>query len=741
MGRGCVWEMQCGIRAAGKKRRNDVLQPAVTTPVRLASLIFAVMKRRDFLRGAGAFIVAAKLAGCGDNKAGPDAGPDAAPLPGTFAFPQGVSSGDPRANSVVLWTRAVGVDPSSAPIPLRVEVATDESFVMVVVDQMVEATAASDHCVRVLVTGLSANTIYHYRFTAGQDKIAGRTHTAPAADADVQVNVAWVSCQDYQAGHFGAYRQMIDDDLKRAREDEIHFVVHLGDTIYETIDESSQRPLDANFQFIKLRNADGSPRVVPAFPSGGRFGSTAYANTIDDYRHLYKTFFSDPDVQAARALWPFIYTWDDHEFTNDSWQSMANYSNASSVDEPAQKRKLAASQAWFEYIPVQLSGATGPSGVTQDAKDFAKTDISDAPFTTPNADNFVAEPNNAMAIGAMTIYRSLRWGKHVELVMTDERSYRSDHAVPEELAALASAAFFDPRNFLPLPVVNILDQGATANGGNPPATVGPIPNPRRQSPVGTMLGKAQKAWFKATMQASDATWKLWGNEVPLMRMFVQGAAFGLGFDRVLDGDAWDGYPSERAELLSFLGANNIKNVVALTGDIHAHFAGILMDNYDSGTPNPVGCELIAAGIASNSLFSFYESATRTLPASLRGLVTVDASAAGGSKFTENLNLLIQHGTASAGTFAATKDLATALGASVAVNPHIKYVDTNAQGYGYAKVTADQIEAELVTINRPIGTPSPTVPGARRVASFTIPKDNPAGMTGPTVTGTKPFPLT
>jgi alkaline phosphatase D len=113
-----------------------------------------------------------------------------------------------------------------------------------------------------------------------------------------------------------------------------------------------------------------------------------------------------------------------------------------------------------------------------------------------------------------------------------------------------------------------------------------------------------------------------------------------------------------------------------------------------------------------------------------------------------LNLLLQHGFYAAGTYAANPTNATtqparigvALTQSTPVNPHLKYVDTDAQGYGYAKVTATQIDAQLVTINRPVGAASMTAPGIKRTASFVIPKDDPAGMTT-TVTGTKPFPLT
>ncbi len=63
---------------------------------------------------------------------------------------------------------------------------------------------------------------------AGRDSIAGRTRTAPETGADLPVNLAWVSCQDYGAGHYGAYRQMIIDDDARPAADRIHFVAHLG---------------------------------------------------------------------------------------------------------------------------------------------------------------------------------------------------------------------------------------------------------------------------------------------------------------------------------------------------------------------------------------------------------------------------------------------------------------------------------------------------------------------------------
>ncbi|HSR95524.1 MAG TPA: alkaline phosphatase D family protein [Kofleriaceae bacterium] len=673
-----------------------------------------------------------------------------------FRFPQGLASGDPRASSVVLWTRIVPTSGNAAaPVRLRVQVATDVRCENRVVDREIVATEASDHTVRVLVTGLRPATRYHYRFVAGRDSITGQTRTAPSANADVQVNLAWVSCQDYSAGFYGAYRQMIVDDDARPEADRIHAVVHLGDMIYETRADAFQAALDDNFNPIALTNADGTPREVPAFPSGGghRAGHE-FAQTLADYRHLYKTYLSDPDIQAARARWPFVSTWDDHEFTDDCWQSQANYTDGVGLDEGDQTRRLAASQAWFEFVPVQLTGAGGVPHVPNEAHDFAPVAVSDATFTPPNDDNFVPEPNNAAAIGAIAIYRSLRFGRHVELVMTDQRSYRSDHAIPEELTQ--NPVFFAPRAILPLPLVNTLDAGRTANNNDPPDAVSFLggavvfPNLRKASPPGTVLGKAQKAWWKATMKGSNATWKLWGNEVTLMRLKVQQLGATDVSDRVLAGDSWDGYATERNELMGFLRSEAIQNVVVLSGDIHAAFAGTILDNYDAAAPTAVACELVAPGITSNSLFSTLEAGSRAVDPALRGLFTVDASASGGARFTENVNLLLLDGVQAAGTFAGAIAqgapvqfaLAAALGAADPnTNPHLKYVDSNAQGYGYTKVTASQIAATIVTINRPVTGPTSAGPGVRRAASFTIPKDNPAGMTGPVVTGEKPFPLT
>ena len=715
------------------------------------------MKRRDFLKASGCFIVTASAAGmaCGDDSS--TGQPDALVTNNSFSFPQGVASGDPTPSSVMLWTRAEA-EVAVSPINVTVEVSASKSFGNVIVSETVALTGGSDFSLRMLVEGLSPSTWYYYRFRAGDaTSDIGRTRTAPAADANEQVNLAWVSCQDYSAGLYDAWRQMIDDDKSAAGADQIQFVLHVGDFIYETIGSGFQDPLDDSFQAVELKNRDGSARELPPFPSGGGVvpgDDGTFAASLNDYRHLYRSYLSDPNLREARARWPFICTWDDHEFTNDCWQSQANYDESATLAEPSETRKIAANQAWFEYVPANLTGAGGVAGVDPEAADFEPANVSDAPFTTFDDNGFATDADNVAAVGSMTIYRSFRYGANVELLVTDLRSYRSDHAIPEELTA-SSQAFFDPRNALPKDMVNIMDAGRTANGGNPPDDVLGFPNARKNSPPGTMMGADQKQWFKDSLMGLDATWKVWSNEVPLFRFLVrQGPIAALLADRLADCDSWDGYNTERKELMKFIGDNQIANVVSFSGDVHAAFAGYVMDDYDldAGNQTPVMVDFTAAGISSNSLFSFYEKPTRSgAVASIRPLVTYDATAnpGGAENFIENINCTLLYGSYAANDAAATKRSDSAAKTAIDnaratypdANPHLLYADANSQGYGLAKITANQIEAEIVTMERPIDDQrGPTV---KRSASFAVPNvaaGQAPTITGPTFTGTKPWPV-
>ncbi|MGV9825942.1 alkaline phosphatase D family protein, partial [Gordonia sp. NPDC003429] len=191
------------------------------------------LTRRTVLRAAGTLAGAGALTVAANDLSGNASG---AP---TAAFAHGVASGDPLADAVLIWTRITpfaDATPGSGrggPASLRWDVALDESFRQMVRSATVTTTAARDHTVTVDVTGLSPATRYFYRFTsldgptAGQVSPVGRTKTAPAPGAGVPaLNFAFVSCANYEAGFFTAYRRLADHD-------EIDAVVALGDYIYE----------------------------------------------------------------------------------------------------------------------------------------------------------------------------------------------------------------------------------------------------------------------------------------------------------------------------------------------------------------------------------------------------------------------------------------------------------------------------------------------------------------------------
>ena len=77
--------------------------------------------------------------------------------------------------------------------------------------------------------------------------------------------------------------------------------------------------------------------------------------TVEGYRAVYRGYLHDPDLQDARARWPFVCMWDNHEFSWQGWQSIVQ---ARRPDRSRARRvKVAANQAWFEYQPARVAGA------------------------------------------------------------------------------------------------------------------------------------------------------------------------------------------------------------------------------------------------------------------------------------------------------------------------------------------------------------------------------------------------
>jgi alkaline phosphatase D len=209
-------------------------------------------------------------------------------------YPEGVASGDPAADSVILWTRRPFDKGERGRV--TVQVAEDEAFRRVVASAPAVVSAAADWTARVLVGGLEPSRTYWYRFTddGGNGSRVGRTRTAPAADDPRPVNFAFVSCQDVNEGTLNAYRRMIFEDARAAPADRLEFVLHLGDFIYEVV----QYPEDGKPRY------DRKVYEVARIPDALKVAIFHIPTTVEGYRAVWKGHLADPDLQDARARWP-----------------------------------------------------------------------------------------------------------------------------------------------------------------------------------------------------------------------------------------------------------------------------------------------------------------------------------------------------------------------------------------------------------------------------------------------------
>ena len=607
-------------------------------------------------------------------------------------YPHGVASGDPDAHSVILWTRRAFED--AAEHFLIVEVADDETFRRVIAQTKTPVSSATDWTARVLIAGLKPARTYWYRFTdaEGNGSRVGRTITAPLPTDTRPVNFAFVSCQDINEGKLNAFRRMIYEDEKAPDAEKLGFVLHLGDFIYEVV----QYPEEVKTRY------DRTIYEVARIPDGHKVGNFHIPLTLEGYRVIYKGYLVDPDLQDARARWPFVVIWDNHEFSWQGWQSILKVPR---LERPAQSLKVAANQAWFEYIPAR---------VTRGGKQLERFDapaVKDAPITEFDSNGLGTEPNNLTAIESLKAYRSLRYGKHLDLIITDQRSYRSaDPFSDPSLGKLGGDEFIA---MFPESGMKILDGGRVFNGGNPPAEISfndaRVPNPNRNAPPLTILGAEQKAWFKDKLKTSTATWKVWGNSQGALdsRCDPQNLPAGLtkeswpkdgGFASMGGADYGCAY-TERTEIYNAIRDAKVTGFAIVSGDRHTFWAGYATADLPPGKFEPVGLSFVGASLVSPGTMEAEENAKYLKETPLRPLFLADKE---GAKPEWTHNMLLRHGVRSCLEYAKSFDLKKARSLSNPdLAPHLEFVDLGGHGYAKVRLSADQMRTEFVCIPRPI----------------------------------------
>jgi alkaline phosphatase D len=425
--------------------------------------------RRQFLSragGAGAVVLLAPQAALGQKSRS---------LLRGGRFSQGVLSGDPTPNGITLATIVDDVEGSGG---VRLEVARDRQFRNVVARKTIGTNAGRNHSVKARVNGLRSGEDYFYRFeTRNRHSEVGRFKTALPADSREPVRFAFYSCADYTHGFYNAYEAM-------AREDDLDFVVCLGDYIYADIQHT---------------RAGGT---AVRDDKGGE------AKTLADYRAKYALYRSDASLRKLHARYPLVSLWDDHEVLNDYAGSLPD-GGLPAANGYTVARRNAAYQAFFEAMPFVPSGRS-------------------------------------------RIYRALRFGRHAELILLDERQYRGDQPCGD--------------------------------------TVGPD-CPERSIPR-PFLGTRQLAFAKARLSASKASWKLIGNPTLMMPTKAGPATYAPM-------DSWMGYTQEREDLIAHVA--KVSDVAFLTGDFHTFLAGDVRPAESADKATAVAPEFQSGSITSQGL--------------------------------------------------------------------------------------------------------------------------------------------
>ncbi|MEJ2765096.1 alkaline phosphatase D family protein [Photobacterium sp. MCCC 1A19761] len=282
------------------------------------------LSRRDFMRTLSSGAVAATLLGCENENTTALSRSTAA-----VAFEHGVASGDPTQQAVIIWSR---VTTTARQATVSWEVATDRDFHQLVRSGEENTDISRDFTVKVDVDQLNPATQYFYRFRCnGVDSLIGTTKTLAEGALD-RASLAVISCANYPAGYFHAYREI----LNQHQQAPLDAVLHLGDYIYEY-----------GLGEYATEDAEQLGRV----PSGG-----TECLTLEDYRARYAQYRQDADLLAMHAALPMIAVWDDHEIANDTWREGAE--NHQADEGVFLERRAAAAAAWVEWMPVRENPAS-----------------------------------------------------------------------------------------------------------------------------------------------------------------------------------------------------------------------------------------------------------------------------------------------------------------------------------------------------------------------------------------------
>jgi alkaline phosphatase D len=271
-----------------------------------------------------------------------------------------------------------------------------------------------------------------------------------------------------------------------------------GYAIFQAI---NRVPLDFFLALGDMIYADFTCDATGLYGNAQVPGDFPPASDLPSYWAHWRYNREDAGYRQLLARLPYYAIWDDHEVSND-------------------------------FGPLHV--APGP---TRESPDKPLLSLGLAAFLDYNP---IAEHLNT----PKRLYRSFRWGKHLELIILDTRQYRDANFAPD-----------DPKT------------------------------PK------SMLGREQLTWLKNTLERSDATWKVIVSSVPLSvptgvspqvpPAEVKAFTEATGVDKKLAHlnraggiDSWAnyeqgaGFEQELLEILRFMQRQGVNNNIWLTTDVH-----------------------------------------------------------------------------------------------------------------------------------------------------------------------------
>ena len=492
-------------------------------------------------------------------------------------FQLGVASGDPelyddtasgsKKVSVILWTRLAPGDafmlpptnsdqqarldklvemqgdplPGEKDLTLALEVKRADTGEPVPIPKNPVAEARFGHSVHHEVRGLEPGTQYSYQFTfvnvsdntlpatppEGEPSPIGYFKT-PDTEAD-SLKFAFASCQHWESGYYPAYRDI-------ASRGDLDLVVHLGDYIYEGA------PSKANTNLIRQHSAIQK--------------TSAWCNTLFDYRTRHAQYKTDPNLQAAHAAHLWLVTWDDHEVENDYAGLTSWYNDWSPPPDPVDfaERRAAAYQAYYEHMPLRFESLTEAGG----------------------------------KVTNVNLNRRVAYGNLIQFLVLDTRQFRTDQPCPNQGTLIESSCkqrSQDPilNGTKPLRRHSILSAEGSLGDRNP------------------WLKDVEESWLKERLKAPVYDWNVLAQQIPMFQYDH------YDWTGNYYSESWDSYAAVRGRILNHIAQNKVRNPVVITGDMHSSWAANLEANFNDRTHS----DLVAAEFAATSVSSGLSSGWNT----------------------------------------------------------------------------------------------------------------------------------